>query len=369
MGGAGSILAAELTGSAGGATLTGSNAIASLENFNTSGGDFTLDNTQALTITGSLNLGTGTADFELGSNTLGESGGAIVAAVLTGNTGGATLTGQNAIVGLGNFNTGGGNFTLDNTQMLSITGTLNAGSGTADFELGTHTLDKSGGAGSILAAGLTGSAGGATLTGSNAIASLGNFNTSGGDFTLENVQALSITGTLNVGSGTADFELGTHALDEAGGTGSIIAAGLTGNTGGAILTGSNAIVSLGNFNTSGGNFTLENAQALSISGVLNVGTGTGDFELGSNPLGESGGAIVAAVLTGNTGGATLTGSNAIASLGNFNTGGGNFTLDNTQALSITGTLNVGSGTADFELGLTRWMSRAARVHYRCRTDR
>ena len=425
LGGAGSIIAAELTGNTGGATLTGSNAIASLGNFSAGGGNFTLDNTQALSITGTLNVGSGTADFELGTNTLDESGGAgsIIAAGLTGNTGGATLTGSNAIASLGNFNTGGGDFTLENMQALSITGTLNVGSGTADFELGTHTLDKSGGAGSILAAGLTGNTGGAILTGSNAIASLGNFNTSGGNFTLDNTQALSITGTLNVGSGTADFELGTNTLDESGGAGSIlaaeltgntgrrdadgferdrgasgistpaaailrwrtcrhcrstgalnvgtgtadfelgtntldesggagsiIAAGLTGNTGGATLTGSNAIASLGNFNTGGGNFTLDNTQALSISGVLNAGAGTADFELGSNTLDKSGGAIDAAVLTGNTGGATLTGLNAIASLGNLNTGGGNFTLDNTQALSITGSLNLGTGTADFELG-------------------
>ena len=72
----------------------------------------------------------------------------------------------------------------------------------------------------------------------------------------------------------------TNTLNESAGAGSIIAAGLTGNTSGAILTGSNAIASLGNFNTSGGNFTLENAQALSITGTLNAGSGTADFELG-----------------------------------------------------------------------------------------
>src|SRR5271154_286501 len=51
---------------------------------------------------------------------------------------------------LGNFNTSG-NFTLDDTVALSITGSLNAGVAIADLELGTNALDEDGGIGTITA--------------------------------------------------------------------------------------------------------------------------------------------------------------------------------------------------------------------------
>ena len=331
----------ELTGNAASVSLSDtSNSIHSLGNFSTTG-DFTLADNTGLSITGALNAGTHTVDFELGSNTLDENGGTgtITAGTLTGNSGAATLTGANAIPVLGNFDTHNGNFTLNDDPALTITGALNAGTGTVDLELGTFAVDEDGGAGSITAGELTGNSGAATLTGANAIATLGNYNTHNGAFTLDNTVNLSISGTLNAGTGTVDLELGTNTVDENSGAGVIEAAELTGNSGAATFSGANVIPVLGDYNSHNGNFTLDDTVNLSIHGTLNAGVSQVKLELGSNTVDENGGTgvIDADEFTGTMGGATLTGANNIRAVHNIGDSG-DFTLIDDTALTIFNTI-------------------------------
>ena len=337
----------QLTGNAASVALSDtSNSINSLGNFSTTG-DFTLADSTNLSIAGALNAGTHTVDLEI-TGTLDENGsaGTITAGELTGNSGSATLNGANDVPTLGDFNTHNGNFTLDDMVALSITGALNAGTGTVDLELGTLTVDEDNGAGAITAGTLTGNSGAATLTGANAIGSLGDYNTHNGDFTLDNTVNLSITGTLNAGTATVDLEQGTNTVDEDAGTGVIEAAELTGNSGAATLTGANVIPVLGDYDSHNGGFTLDDTVNLSIQGTLNAGTDQVDLELGSNTLDENGGtgAIDAAVLTGQAGSVTLDSSNnAIGAINGF-TAGGDLTLVNDEAMTITGTLDVSGYT-------------------------
>ncbi|HUO93202.1 MAG TPA: hypothetical protein VMU22_09785, partial [Rhizomicrobium sp.] len=378
-GGTGFITAGYLTGNSGQATLDGHNVVSTLGGFNTNGQNFKLDNTVALSISGAVNAGGSEVDLELGSNAVSESGaGTITAGELKGNSGTTTLLGLNAVASLGDagggdYNSNGGNFALNNTVALTVAGTLesgggnvliinsapvtisgaiNAGGSEVDLELGTNSVDENGGTGTITAGYLTGNSGEATLTGANAVATLGNFDTNGQNFKLDNTVALSITGALNAGGSEVDLELGTNNVDEDGGVGTITAGYLTGNSGQATLTGANVISSLGDFNTHNQNFTLDNTVALSISGAVNAGGSEVDLEQGTNNVDEDGGTgfITAGYLTGNSGQVTLTGANAVSSLGDFNTHGQNFTLDNTVALSISGTLNVGGSGVDLELG-------------------
>ena len=347
--GSGSITAATLTGSSGSTTLDGSNAIDTLGDY-TSGGDFTLDDTTDLSITGALDATGNTVDLELGSNNLDENSGSgsITAATLTGNSGSTTLDGSNAIDTLGDY-TSGGDFTLDDTTDLSITGALDATGNTVDLELGSNNVDENSGSGSITAATLTGSSGSTTLDGSNAIDTLGDY-TSGGDFTLDDTTDLSITGALDATGNTVDLELGSNNVDENSGGGSITASELTGSSGSTTLDGSNAIDTLGDY-ISGGDFMLDDTTDLSITGALDATGNTVDLELGSNNVDENsgGGSITASELTGNSGSTTLDGSNAIDTLGDY-TSGGDFTLDDTTDLSITGALDATGNTVDLELG-------------------
>ena len=343
-GGAGTITGGELTGYSGSATLTGANAIATLGDFNTNSGNFTLDDTVALSVTGALNAGSGTVDLELGTKTVDEDSGAgsITAGTLTGNSGAATLTGANAIATLGDYNTNGGNFTLGNTVDLSITGTLNASTGTVDLELSTNTVDEHGGAGKIEAAELTGNSGAAKLTGANVIPVLGNYNTHNGALTLDDTVDLSLHGTLNAGTGTVDLELGSNTLDEDNGVGAIEAAALTGHAGAVTLdSSSNSIGSITGF-TSGGDFTLVNSEAMTITGTLDVSGYTLTLTDTGGGIDAHAGQIIAATLTGSSiGDADFSATaNQIGTLAGFTNTSGDFSLTDSVPLTITGTLNA-----------------------------
>ena len=383
----GTIDSGTLTGSSnGGTTLTGANQVATLNAFtNTGSGGFALTDGEALTVNGAVNSGTG--DLALTTNsgniairnqltaggnailnssgTLVESGsGAISASSLTGSASGVTtLKGANQIASLGAFSNTSGNFALTDDEGLTISGTLNASSyGVTLVDSGT--IGES--TGTIDSGTLTGSSnGGATLTGANQVATLDAFtNTGSGGFALTDGEALTVNGAVN--SGTGDLALTTNSgniairsqltaggnaiLNSAGtlvesGSGAISASSLTGGAAGATtLNGANQIAGLGAFTNTGGNFALTDDEGLTISGTLNVSS-YGAALVDTGTIGESTGTIDSGTLTGSsTGGATLGGSNEIATLNAFtNTGSGGFALNDGEVLTVNGAVNSGTG--------------------------
>ncbi|HEY0198066.1 MAG TPA: filamentous hemagglutinin N-terminal domain-containing protein [Rhodanobacter sp.] len=344
-----------------------------------------------LTINGAVK-GTTTTLTSVGA--IGEGGsGAIIADTLTGSSTGSTaLTGANVIGTLGGFTSAG--FNLIDTQALTVSGPVDGGSSTTltttsgdltinDVVKGTTTTLTSagaigeGGSGAITANTLIGSSSGAaTLTGANVIGTLGGFTAAG--FNLTDAQALTVSGPVDGGSsttltttsgdltingavsGTTTTLTSVGAISE-GGSGTITAGTLTGSSSGATtLTGANVIGTLGGFTATG--FNLTDAQALTVSGPVDGGSSTtltttnGDLTINGvvkgatttltsvGAISEGGsGAITANTLTGSSSGATtLTGANAIDTLGRFTAAG--FNLTDTQALTVSGPVDGGNST-------------------------
>src|SRR5579871_495156 len=362
----------------------------------------TLSATSGTTITGGAMTMSGALTLDAGT-TIAITG-AVSASSLSGYShGSASLTGANAIGSLGAFNTNNGDFTLDDGA-LSITGALNAGSGTVNL-VDTATIGESG-SGAITAATLKGSSvGGTTLnSATNQITQLGNFtNTTSGEFDLTDAHALTVSGTLDNSTVAANVNLTTTGvgsnlvvtgaidtntswvlglysagtIDESAGT--MTAGALTGTSvGGATLTGTtNHIASLYGFSNSGaGGFDFSDsisvAVAPHVSSTIDAGTGdltittTGSGHLislqadlvagasggtqtitlnSADAISQTAGTITGGTLTGSShGNTTLTDANAIGKLGSFATNGGNFTLNDTAALTVGGTLNVTGAT-------------------------
>ena len=377
------------------------------------------------------------------ADTIGQSGGIITALTLTGSSvGGTTLNKANKIANLGAFTTSGGNFALTDAQVLTVAGDVetDATTGTTntatagDLTLTTagasdnlvlnanligHTVtltsaDTIGQSGGIItAATLTGSSvGDTTMNKANKITDLGAFTTSGGNFALTDAQALTVNGavdtdvtpgttnTATAGALTLNSDLAIDA-DLTGSTVDLISAGVITEGSGAVitaatLTGSsvgdttlndaNLIANLGAFATSGGNFALTNAQALTVTGTVDTdatpgttNTATaGDLTLtttgasdnlvldanlightvtltSADTIGQSGGIITALNLTGSSvGGTTLNKANLITNLGTFdNTTSGDFALTDAATLNVTGALDdAGGDTGDVTLKTT-----------------
>jgi fibronectin-binding autotransporter adhesin len=315
-----------------------------------------------------------------------DSAGILTARTLTGSSVGVTtLNAANAIGDLGAFTSSGG-FALKDAKSLTVTGAVNAGtgnltlttmgsgsnlsiantlssSGTLDL-VSVGTLDESG-SGMIDASSLTGSSVGATtLNAANAIGDLGAFTTGNGAFSLSDADLLTVTGAVNAGTGNltltttgakhnltidkaltgATINLVSAGAIASGSAGILTAGTLTGSSVGAtILNGANAIIDLGAFTNTGGNFVLTDDHDLTIAGTLNAGK-YGVTLVDTGTLGESTGAIDAATLKGSSaGGATLNGVNLIGRLLAFtNTGAGGFALTDGKALTVTGAVNAGT---------------------------
>jgi filamentous hemagglutinin family protein len=321
--GSGAIEAGALKGSSsGGTALNGANQIADLDTFTNSGaGGFALTNVGTLTVDGEVNAGTGnlslsaraisqqTGNIVMAGEVMAggtvnlvtndaithDSAGIIVANTLTVSSGySVNLTAANRIANLGAFTPMyEGNFSLADTENLSITGVVDAGTRTATLT-DTGSISESG-AGAIIANTFEGaSAGGATLNGANQIITIKGFaNTGAGGFTLEDAVngTLTVTSAINAGSGNLSLTttaFGTNiAIDApitAGGivtllpvnllsqnsAGIITAGTLTGSAATATLTAANQISNLGSFATVG-DFSLTNARSLTVSGTVAAG--------------------------------------------------------------------------------------------------
>ncbi|MDD2877792.1 MAG: filamentous hemagglutinin N-terminal domain-containing protein [Acidiphilium sp.] len=372
----GSITTATLSGSASGMALGGANSVTAL-------GAMSVANALRFNDIAPLVIA---APITAGSLALGDTGaisasGGISAGTLAsiGTIGGAVgLTGHNHIGTLGNF-AGAGTVTLDDSVPLIITGpfsaanaTLSTGALTIPGTITTGSLALFS-AGAVTATGpidatlVSGNAAGRlTLTGANHIATLGSFTATGdaviddatdldiaGPFTAPDATimaaAITIPGTIGVG--------GTLALGSAGSiteSGTIMAHRLTsqGTIGGIVdLTGTNTIGALGDFAATADiiladtaplpiagtlaapNVTLR-APGLTIPGDIAV---TGEVSLASLGTISETGTIDAGLLTGSSAGpAGLSGTNSIATLGNFTVTDGGFDLTDATPLVVTG---------------------------------
>ena len=187
-----------------------------------SNANFFLDNSAAnFNINSPINTGTGTFWLYDPNGAVSESGsGTITAGLLRGTSeNGVTLNGANDITRLGQFtNTGGGGFSLTNSDTLQVVGAVNAGTGdlslittangialdndltaggTVDLEAGTGIWQKPRSS-VITAKTLTGSSNATTrLRGANLITDIGDFTVNDANFLLRNDQTLTVTGTVD----------------------------------------------------------------------------------------------------------------------------------------------------------------------------
>ena len=374
IGGAGVLGAAKLTGAAATVALSGANAIGELGNF-TASASFSLTNATPLTVSGlvqsplvaiqntqpltlngivqsnSANLiassialpGTlvGDGQVSLAATEGAITGnGQIVTGLLTGAAATSVLlTGPNQASALGRFSAPAG-FTYNNTGPLSVTGTVSSGAGlqlAADGAVivqggltgtrvsvwssgitlnggiaGNQAVMLDAGKGAITGSGsirtnlLTGRAGSLELTGdANSIAALGDVTTSTG-LTLSNASNLVISGTATDG---AEVNI-SQAYDL--------------NIAGSVHAPSVSLT----------------ASKISIAGGLSAPTSL-DLVAQTGGIAETG-TIVTGLLTGNAATtASLTGTNTITRIGNFNAVRG-FSLSDNSDLVILGGVSGGS---------------------------
>jgi mucin-19 len=392
----GTIAAKTLTGtSSGGTTLSHANQITDLGPFtNTGAGGFAFEDASVLTVNGAIGAGTGSlsltttgaasnivlnkavtagtiVDLVSSGTIFQNSTGIVTGGTLTGSaTGAVTLNKANEIADLGAFTAIGGNLILTDDQNLSITGLVRDYGYTFTLT-DTGTIDESG-AGTIGTKTLEGSsAGGASFTGANAISDLYGFtNTGAGGFALTDGERLIVGNAVNAGSGDLTLTTTTGNISlvksvTAGGTVDLVSASGISESSNAIitagtLTGSanlattlgtaNQIANLGAFTNTDGNFTLTDAQGLTVTGTVNAGTKnlalqttSGDLDIDAALVGQKvtlgstlgqvygTGAITAHHLnvTANTG-IDLTGANDIAVLGTDQTNSGPNVIDGVQ---------------------------------------
>jgi filamentous hemagglutinin family protein len=298
--------------------------------------------------------------LELGSTgTISQTGGSIQTGSLVsiGKIGGdVSLTGAlNSITSIGSF-AASGNITLDNSIALGIAGTVST-PGTFALANTGNVTETSGGTLSVGT--FSGTSGGTiALTNENAIGTISNLSAANA-ITLNNGPSLLIGGFVHTG---------TLALEGGGVTevtgGSITATTLvttgTNVTGDVLLTNGNSIGTLGGFIDSG-NLFLNDTIGLGVAGPATLTSATlsataisitGSISTSSELSLESGssitetGSITAGTL--DTGGTsipddvTLTGANAIGTLGGF-TLAGSLQLNDTIGLAIAGLVTTANG--------------------------
>ncbi len=196
----------------------------------------------------------------------------------------------------------------------------------------------------------------------NEIANLGDFTTSGGNFTLTDDAALTVNGTVDtdltpgtIATGTAgEVTLNDSSTIAESSTGAIYANALTGSSvGGTTLNGSNVIGILGMFtNTVSGGFALTDGETLAVDGPLIAG---GNIALTTT----SGGIAINTPLNAPTVTLSSTGSvtqtEAIAANLELLGAGGSYTLTNpsndvSTLAANTGTVNLNDGSTTLSIG-------------------
>ncbi|MBU6246143.1 MAG: filamentous hemagglutinin N-terminal domain-containing protein [Xanthomonadaceae bacterium] len=306
------------------------------------------------TSTGALDLGIGTVGGALLATS---NGGAI-----TEGSGGVQVTGSS------NLQAGTGAITLADGSNHFTGAVTAAGQGVTLVDSGNLTVAS-------LNSGTNGTV---NLVADGALVIQGA--TSGANANLSGRDGITLGSNLTT-AGTVTLTSGNGAISQTAGV--ITAGALTGSSAGdTVLGGANQIGTLGSF--SAADFTLTNAEALTVGSNLVVGGGTGSIALtttsggltvqhdlnggaitlnsasnlslagnlaGSSldlvsggDIAQSAGVIQAGTLTGQAGGGvTLARANKIGTLGNVSAANG-LSISNAQALTVGGTVNGGSST-------------------------
>ena len=356
-------------------------------NFN-AGGSLAVNAIVGSGTTGAIILTAGTGGIALNANVTSDStvnlnsagpisqtAGSITATTLSGgSSGGATLTGTNAVGTLSNFSdTGTGNTTglsFTNVQSLTVSDVSSTGPVTlttkssgislaGDLTGGTlatvalnsaGTISQSGGV--ITAATLTGNAAGTViLDNGNLISNLGNFAVNGGNFYLKDNSALTVTGLVSVSNSNGEIYL------ESANPGGITIA--NGGTVSALGTGEASFQADAFTIAAGGSVATSNYVALApdtASKTVSLGTVvSGDLSLPSTAGISTNVLFIGAVTRPGDGfGAVFTNAHDIAVGGSFNATGlaqlGLYASNAvTQTQPITGDISLFGSAASFTL--------------------
>ncbi|HQU23578.1 MAG TPA: filamentous hemagglutinin N-terminal domain-containing protein [Acidiphilium sp.] len=345
---------------------------------------------QTIGIGGSLVV-PGTLDLLAGTGGIGQSAAMNVGKLIGTASGGVVLNyPTNQIGALGNFSAPSQNFSLSDSENLTVDGVLLAKTaslsapsldltgfinapGTLSLS-GTHGIDEPG---SIKAGALIGGSSGAVfLTGSNSITDLSSFSVSGNSLIdLSDSSYLLVSGlvtagevTLNAAGMSISGAITTPGTLAFGGSGAITATGpITATSvtsaglinGNISLLGSNAIADLGSL-TASGSLVLKDMNSLTIAAPVLAAAATltadgislpsflsvsGALALDSSaPISETG-SINAGTLVNNAPNSSavdLIGTNIIANLGAFTQSGtGTLVLDDGKLLTVTGPVSGG----------------------------
>ena len=209
--------------------------------------------------------------------------------------------------------TAGGNITLDSAADLALTGAVSAVGDTVTLNADGNITQAA--AGIITAGTLTGNAGGyVMLIRDNQLSNLGSFSTNGGLF-LNDLGGLTVAGSIDGGSGTANIATSGDL---------VIGATVTGASAG--LTASGA------------------GSDISIEAAVNVGGMT--LTAGGNISQTAAGIITTGSLGGGSGGSTNLGTvtNNIGSLNEFSANG--LLIDDVGGLNLHNTISGGVGGVD-----------------------
>ncbi|HEY0625865.1 MAG TPA: YDG domain-containing protein [Allosphingosinicella sp.] len=373
------------------------------------GSNITLNSAGGINLDGSIDA-IGDTVILTAAGTVTQNSGAIVAATLSGSSGGATAltSATNQIINLGAFTANGFSFAQDGS--INVNGVLNGGAGGVDLDTanGSLVISASGGissaglidldSGGLLQVGGSVQGGGAGVdlqaAGAVTVSGTGQVTATGGTLRLASTgSSVSIDG-LGVanGAGTVDLDSFSGVTQSA----AITAGTLTGTNSGAVTLShaGNAIGNLGAFSASG--LTLADTSGLTITGTVNGGasgvniTTSGDLTVGAAIVANNGpisltatgagsdvalnaavnagagavaltangtggtisqnasGAITAGTLTGSANGAaTLNAAgNAISNLGAFAANG--LSIVDTGGLAVTGAVSGGTGNATLQ---------------------
>ena len=341
-----------LGGSAGSATLTGGNTIATLASFSATAGDFTLRDTTPLAVAGTVSVPGGhvltLVDDGIGftgAGHLSAAGAKVVLAPLTatapvlvdgvnGFGGALAVTAATLQIGSSGLSS---NILLDGPLDLTTRAPV--------IELVT-TGSVTNGGGALHIGTLAGSAAGVTLSGASMLDALAGLAVTNG-FTLHDSSNLSVQGTLAAGASTVSLDIGTSATLSETAAGAIQAATLTATASSIDLSqGANVIGALANVSAVNG-LSLNNTTVptLTLTGSIDVHAGMLNLMAPAQSVIESAAHVAALALAGSLGTLTLNDAgsvNTIGTLGTLSAPGGIFLTDAAPTLTIAGLVSAGT---------------------------